>query len=114
MDINAEAITDAIWKINLSGRMDVQGTQDIDLKFAGMTAGQRNAIIVDLSQVSFIASIGIRTLLLNGKAVNQRGGKMVLLKPEASVARTLQTAGIDTLLPMFDDLDAARNALAPA
>jgi anti-anti-sigma factor len=111
MNIEAESLADGVWKINLVGRMDVLGTQAIDTKFSGMTAGERNAIVVDLSGVSFLASIGIRTLLLNGKAVGQRGGKMVLFKPEEGVAKVLRTAGIDTLLPIFDDLDAARSAV---
>jgi len=112
MHIDAEAIEEGVWKIKLSGRMDVQGSQEIDVKFAGLTAGERNAIVVDLSGVNFLASIGIRTLLLNGKAVSQRGGKMVLLNPDATVTKALETAGIDTLLPIFTDLEAARHAVA--
>jgi len=111
MNIDAEALDGGIWKITLSGRMDVQGTQEIDVKFSGMTAGQRNAIVVDLSGVEFLASIGIRSLLLNAKAVKQRGGKMVLLKPDAGVTKVLETAGIDTLVPIYQDLDAARDAV---
>lgn len=112
MNIDAEALDGGIWKINLSGRMDVQGTQEIDIKFSGMTSGQRNAIVVDMSGVDFLASIGIRSLLLNAKAVGQRGGKMVLLNPDAGVTKVLQTAGIDTLVPIFTDLEAARHAVA--
>lgn len=113
MNIDAESLDGGIWKINLSGRMDVQGTQEIDVKFSGMTAGQRNAIVVDMSGVDFLASIGIRSLLLNAKAVGQRGGKLVLLNPDAGVTKVLQTAGIDTLVPIFTDLAAARHAVAP-
>jgi anti-anti-sigma factor len=112
MNIDAEALDDGIWKINLSGRMDVKGTQEIDVKFSGMTAGQRNAIVVDMSGVDFLASIGIRSLLLNAKAVGLRGGKMVLLNPETSVAKVLQTAGIDTIVPIFNDLEAAKQAVS--
>lgn len=114
MNIEAEALADGVWKINLKGRMDIQGTQVIDTKFSGMTGGGRNAIVVDMSGVDFLASIGIRTLILNGKAVGQRGGKMVLLKPEPSVAKVLRTAGVDSLLPIYEDLDEARVAVARA
>ena len=41
----------------------------------------------------------------------QRGGKLVLLKPDAGVTKVLETAGIDTLVPIFQDLDAARDAV---
>lgn len=114
MNIESEALSDGVWKIKLAGRMDVQGTQSIDLKFSGMTSGERNAIVVDMSAVDFLASIGIRTLMLNGKAVGQRGGKMVLLKPEPGVAKVLRTAGVDALLPIYEDLEAARAAVGRA
>ncbi|MGA8706702.1 MAG: STAS domain-containing protein, partial [Steroidobacteraceae bacterium] len=67
--------------INLAGRMDLNGTREIDLKFTALTATRRARILVDLSNVTFIASIGIRTLISNAKAQKLRGGSMVLFKP---------------------------------
>lgn len=110
MQIDAETLEGDVRKINLSGRMDVQGTQEIDLKFSGFTANQ-NAVIVDLSQVDFLSSIGIRTLMINAKAMRQRGGRMVLLNPAPPVTSVLEMAGIDTLIPVFRSVDEARQAV---
>ena len=60
-----------------------------------------------MSEVSFLASIGIRTLVINARAQSQRGGLMALLKPQPLVAEVLKTAGIDTIIPMYPDLDTA-------
>ena len=111
MQIESESLEGGILKINLAGRMDVQGAQEIDLKFAGYTAKQR-AVIVDLAAVNFLASIGIRTLLLSAKAVSQRGGKIVLLNPDSNVTKILEMAGIDTLIPISRSLEEARLAVA--
>jgi len=111
MRIEAESLGGGILKINLAGRMDVQGAQDVDLKFTGYTANQR-AVIVDMSLVNFLASLGIRTLLLSAKAVSQRGGKMVLFNPDPGVTRTLEVSGIDTLIPICRSLDEARSAVS--
>ena len=111
MKIEAESLDGGILKINLAGRMDVQGAQEIDLKFTGYTAKQR-AVIVDMSAVDFLASIGIRTLLLSAKAVSSRGGKMVVLNPDANVTKVLEMAGIDTLIPICRSLDEARTAVS--
>ena len=65
-------------------------------------------MVVDLTAVTFLASIGIRALITNAKALQQRGGKMVLFVGEnAAVAKTLETTGIDALIPMFSDALAA-------
>jgi anti-anti-sigma factor len=86
--------------------MDVKGTQDIDLKFNGYAANQRS-VIVDMSAVDFLASIGIRTLLLVAKAISRRGGKMAILNPDPNVAHILEMAGIDTLIPICRSFDEA-------
>jgi len=111
MQIDSESLDGGILKIKLAGRMDVQGAQEIDLKFTGYTANQRS-VIVDLSGVNFLASIGIRTLLLAAKAVNQRGGKIVLLNPDDNVTKVLEMAGIDTMIPISRSLEDARLAVA--
>ena len=62
--------------------------------------------------MDFLASIGIRTLLLAAKAVTRRGGKIVLFNPDSNVTSILQMAGIDTLVPICRSLDEARSAVA--
>ena len=111
MNIDAETLANGVLKINLAGRMDVQGAQAIDLKFTSYTANQK-AVVVDLSGVSFLASIGIRTLLLAAKAVAGRGGKMVTLNPDENVTQVLKMAGIDTLIPICRSVDEAQAAVA--
>ncbi|MFI3223345.1 MAG: STAS domain-containing protein [Methylococcaceae bacterium] len=107
MEINYEQLDGDIYKINLKGRMDILGNEDIDIKFSGMTAAPRKFFIIDLSEVNFIASIGIRTLLLNAKAVHNREGKIVILNPDSQVKKILLTAGIDMVMPIIDTLDLA-------
>jgi anti-anti-sigma factor len=96
----------------LEGLLDIAGSQEIDLRFS-VVAGANKAIVVDLSGVSFVASIGIRTLLTGAKAVHSRGGKLVLLSPSSAVEKVLKVTGVDTLMPIFHDADAAIQAVAP-
>ena len=111
MHIGVNQLDGGIQHLRLAGRMDVQGTQDIDLQFTLLTATKRAAIVVDLAEVTFLASIGMRTLLSNAKALGRKGGKMVLLNPQPMVAAAISTAGIDTLIPVYHDLEAACRAL---
>ena len=110
MLITVEDLGDRAVKIDLVGRMDVDGSEQMDLQFADLTGTTKQSVVVDLSQVTFLASIGIRSLLMNAKAIQRRGGAMVLLKPQPMVAKVLTTTGVDALIPMFDDLAAAKAA----
>jgi anti-sigma B factor antagonist len=98
--------------VTLKGRLDRIGTNEIDNTFTFQIATTKAPVIIDLSEVEFLASIGIRLLLSNARALENRAGKMVLLNPTPSVRSVLGAAGIDQLLEIYDDLDAATLALS--
>ncbi len=112
MHIDHEQLEGSVLRINLAGRMDATGSEEIDAKLAALTAQPGIAVIVDLSKVAFLASIGIRTLLVYAKALRSRGGRMVLLNPDAGVARVMEVAGLSTIISVVRDLEAARAVLA--
>lgn len=111
MELQTQQLDDGITKISLAGHMDRAGVQGIDLQFTALTATKKALILVDLSAVPFLASIGIRTLVANARALRQRGGRMALLAPQPMVDEVLRTAGISTIIPTFHDLGTAREAL---
>ncbi|HEY3917424.1 MAG TPA: STAS domain-containing protein [Stellaceae bacterium] len=95
----------------LRGRLDIAGAGAIETKF-NATAGAHKALVVDLSGTSFIASMGMRLLLIAGKTMAARGGKMALLAPKPEVAAVLKTAGIDSVIPVCSAREAALAAVA--
>lgn len=111
MNLQTQQLTNGVTKINLAGRMDNAGVQGIDLQFTALTATKKAAVVVDLSEVSFLASIGIRTLITNARALQHRGGKMVLLNPTPLVDEVLDAAGITSVIETVDNLQSACEAL---
>jgi anti-anti-sigma factor len=101
-----------ITQLSLSGRLDIDGTQAIEQKFAFQTTTKAGKFVVDLSGVSFLASIGIRMLITSARGQSARGGKLVLAAPQPLVKKVLETAGIDKLVPVVDSVEAAQAALA--
>jgi anti-sigma B factor antagonist len=106
MEMKIETLVDGITKVNLEGRLDILGAQQIDLQFNLITATHRK-VIVDLEQVPFLASMGIRTLVIGAKTVKLKGGRMALLKPTPDVEKVLIGTGTDTVIPILQDLEAA-------
>jgi anti-sigma B factor antagonist len=111
MKLQTQQSSDGITKIDLTGRMDSAGVQAIDLQFTALTATSKAFIVVDLSEVSFLASIGIRTLISNARALRRRGGEMVLLNPQPLVGEVLKAAGINPIIRILYDIKSAREAL---
>jgi anti-anti-sigma factor len=113
MPIEFEDSSETLRTIRISGRLDLIGTDEIATKFAALSTVSGRQVIVDLTEVSFLASIGIRSIITNAKALQQRGGRMVLfVGNNQSVAKTLETTGIDSLIPLFSDKAEAEKAVA--
>ena len=110
MDIATEDLGDEITKIILRGRLDTAGAVQLGLPFNRL-ATEKQKVLVDLSNVSFLASYGIRVLLVGAKIVDGKNGKLVLSSPDPNVAKVLMTAGIDQVIAIFDSESAAIAAL---
>jgi anti-sigma B factor antagonist len=108
MAIDFDDSKDNLRRIIITGRLDISGTDEIATKFAALAASAQRRVVVDLTGVSFLASIGIRSIISTAKALQQRGGKMVLLVGnDSSTQKTLEITGIPDLIPMFTDAVAA-------
>ena len=83
--------------ITMVGRLDITGAEVIALPLATLS-GSKNALVVDMAGVTFIASIGLRHLVSAAKAVGRRGGRLVLRNPSAAVAEVITTSGLGDLL----------------
>jgi anti-anti-sigma factor len=112
MDMIVDELTGGVTKVALRGRLDTLAAEAVDLRFS-VIAGAKRAVVVDLSDLEFLASLGIRVLLTSAKAVQRKGGKLAIVAPEGNILMVLQTAGIDTLIPIFGESDAAIAAVGP-
>ena len=102
MNLEVADLGNGITKVTLSGRLDVEGALKIDDEFNAI-AERKKKVLVDLSAVTFIASLGIRTLIMGAKATANNGGKMVLLDPQPNVEKVLRTSRVDTVIPITHD-----------
>jgi len=108
MELQYSELDNNIRVIKLIGRLDIIGTGAIEIKFTGYCAGEKPRVLVDLSEVDFLASIGIRLLVLTAKSVASRGGKMTLVSPIPEVQNVLEVTGIPAIIPIYSDLETAK------
>ena len=113
MQITISDFGDAVKKVTLVGKLDIMGAEKIGLPLAA-AAGSRGNIVVDMVGVDFIASIGIRHLVMAAKAVARGAGKLVLLDSNPMVTEVLVVSGLDQLLPIVRSEEEARAAFGAA
>ena len=113
MELTTAQRADGIQQIVLSGRMDGAGTEQVAARFTETIAACPPRVVVDMTRVPFLSSIGIRLLLSNAKALKQHAGRMVIAGPQPLVKEVLEIVGIALLIPVHADLESACSALGP-
>ena len=102
MQMQVKTMAQSVITIALDGRLDAFGAGKIDAPFSAVAVANKG-VIVDLSRVSFLASIGVRVLLNAAKVVRRRGGSFVLLHPIEDVEKVLEVTGVSELMPIYQD-----------
>lgn len=106
MLLDTEEVAPGVTKVNLRGRLDAAGARAIEGPFSALARTQYD-LLVDLSRVTFIASLGLRVMIAGCRALAKHGGRMGFLRPDTAVEAVLISSGTDTLIPVFGDLSEA-------
>jgi anti-anti-sigma factor len=113
MSVNFQDVGANLRRITIFGRLDMEGTDSVSAQIMELVKAPIKGVVINLTAVKFLASVGIRALVASAKAVEQRGGKLVLVVASgSSVAMSLEATGIDTLIPVFTDGEEADKAAA--
>jgi len=110
MQLSTQDMDGGITGVELDGRMDIVGATAIDLKM-NLIAGSVKKLLIDLQKVTVLGSMGLRSIMLPGRAVLSKGGKIVIFAPTEMVVSVLKASNIDSVLPIHHDLAAATAAL---
>jgi anti-anti-sigma factor len=84
----------------LNGRLDVAGADAIGTRFTAAIAAVGRPAVVDLGQVSFVSSMGIRLLIATARALQNKGGRMVLFGAQPLVQEVLDGVALDQIVPI--------------
>jgi anti-anti-sigma factor len=106
MILTSEEIDGGITQVALDGRLDIEGAAKIDLKM-NVIAGSAKFLLLDLSKLTFLGSMGLRSIVLPAQAIKRRGGKLVIFAPTPMVEEVLRGSNIDSIIPIHHDHEAA-------
>jgi anti-anti-sigma factor len=86
-------------RVVLTGRLDIAGADVIALPLATVS-GAKDAVVIDMGGVTFIASIGLRHLVSAAKALARRGGSIKLVNANPVVVEVITSSGLAQMLPL--------------
>ena len=109
MEISALAPTQA--KVVLKGRLDTAGVDRMETKFVAALVPRGVSAIVDLSQVDFIASMGLRVLISVARSLSRKNARLVLFAPQEGVQEVFDSVSLGDIVAIRDTESDALAAL---
>ena len=111
MKIEQQEMDGDVLRITFDGSLDIAGADAADRPMATI-AGTRDRLLLDFSRLDFLASIGVRLIVKSARAIGERGGKVVIVGPNAAARKVLTATGVDKIVVVADDEAAAVAAFA--
>ena len=104
--------SDDITHIKLIGSLDIGGADEIDMKFQAAVASARQHALVDMSEVDFMSSLGMRMFVECAKALKRTDHKLVLFGLDPNVKMALNHARLEQIMVLADSQQDTMAALA--
>ena len=83
--------------MRLSGRLDAVTAMELD-KALKESMEEAKALIIDMSELVYVASAGLRCLMMAQKKMGQKGGSMKILHVQTQVMEVFSMTGFDEFL----------------
>ncbi len=87
-------------RLVLDGRLDAPGCEKVETQFTAATSAAQGNILVDLTKVEYIGSLGIRLLISNARSMQRRSRKMVIFGAQAQPQDVFETVALADLIPI--------------
>jgi len=100
MDMTVSELDGPLTCARLQGRLDAAGADRVGVRFTAAVAAQARDAVIDLSGVSFVASMGLRLLISTARSLSLKGHRMVLFGANGDVQGVLEDAALDQIMPV--------------
>ena len=106
MDISEDRKTDAV-VLALSGKLDTASAKSFEEKILGVIDSGSQRVVVDLAQLEYVSSSGLRVFLLAAKRLQAAQGKIVLCALKDHIRQIFDLAGFSSILSIYASRDEA-------
>ena len=109
MDINVTAY-EQVRLLSVNGRVDSMNANQLGDALSQEIDGGYVQLVIDLSNVEYMSSAGLREIVTALKKVKRASGDLRIAQPSDRVREVLEMAGLDTIFRIFPTSDDALNS----
>ena len=93
--------------MSLNGRLNSGSSEEVMQRLGTVLDAGATKVVIDLSQLEYVSSVGLRVLIDAAKRVSRANGKLALCSLDANVREVFELAGFARLVPIFASHDEA-------
>ena len=82
------------------GRVDGANAQEFQSTLADEINADDRGLVLDLGQITYISSAGLRVILLTAKALNRQNAELAVCSLTDSVREVFEISGFDKIIPV--------------
>jgi anti-anti-sigma factor len=109
VDVRVET-ENGIKVVALSGSLDAMTSPRLEGTLGDLLDKGTTELILDLDGLSYISSAGLRVILQVAQEL-YRKGKIIITRPQNEIREILEMTGIDTIVPIHDKLETAKDEM---
>src|ERR1051326_282434 len=98
--------------VEMSGRLDSRSSGEARDRIVHIVRGDDRQILLNLRNVDYVSSAGLRIILLASKLLQGNQGELKICCVTEAVKRVLETSGFDSLIRMYNTEAQAVSAFA--
>ena len=95
--------------IKIKGRMDAITSPELEQECTKWIEAGEKLLIIDLAELEYISSAGLRSILSTAKALKAIQGEIRFCNLTGMVQEVFSISGFSSMFPIFDTLDSALN-----
>ncbi len=97
MSIRVSKIDEGLWSIALGGRIDSAVARAVEEAFNNLSESGHHRVVVDFSDATYLASAGIRVLILAQRRAQTAGGGVQLAAATTHLEDVMRMAGLEQM-----------------
>jgi anti-anti-sigma factor len=102
-----ETVTGDIQTLELTGRLDVNTSDQFQEALDGVIAKGAKRLVIDCAGLDYVSSSGLRVFILAGKKFKSENGRLTICGLSAMIRKVFDVSGLSSILEIASSRDEA-------
>ena len=100
--------------VDIEGKMNTEASPEAEKYMSALLDDGATKILMNFENLDFVASTGLRVILMTGKKLAKTGGKLAICNPNLTVMDVLKMSGFSKIFDVYENEKEALNSLTSA